>query len=479
MMSQLMFWPDAPTVSIVVLAAVFVVVLYLARTYAHHLIRSLTHVFHHVLRLGARSVMLGYQRLRQRNREVLLSTGAEAVEHKIEREFIRINNVVTRDLEAYPAMHRSMSDLVSRIDDDYRESTETPPPPPGWVDAVDAVAKIPATGDSMVSNILKEIKGSIDKHHKDALDEYRKQSKTRHGLLEKMMPYWRKASQTMQSMDKTIKGILERSVRIDNMMKEYEGIRAGTDQSVRTLSSSALTQFFISSVVMLIAMGGGVVNFNLIALPMSEMVGGGSYLGPFKMSQVAAMVIILVETTMGIFLMEALRITRLFPVIGNIADRKRKWFMWGAFSILFIMACVESSLAFMRDIIATERLALVQTLAESEGVASTTTSVIPMVGQMVLGFILPFALACVAVPFESFVHSGRTVIGIIVEGFLRFTAFFLRLAGNFAKGLGNLMLSIYDLLTFPLLWVEQVIKLKSSTKVQQRKGEEAKGGEIK
>ncbi len=331
----------------------------------------------------------------------------------------------------------------------------------------------------MVSNILKEIKGSIDKHHKDALDEYRKQSKTRHGLLEKMMPYWRKASQTMQSMDKTIKGILERSVRIDNMMKEYEGIRAGTDQSVRTLSSSALTQFFISSVVMLIAMGGGVVNFNLIALPMSEMVGGGSYLGPFKMSQVAAMVIILVETTMGIFLMEALRITRLFPVIGNIADRKRKWFMWGAFSILFIMACVESSLAFMRDIIATERLALVQTLAESEGVASTTTSVIPMVGQMVLGFILPFALACVAVPFESFVHSGRTVIGIIVEGFLRFTAFFLRLAGNFAKGLGNLMLSIYDLLTFPLLWVEQVIKLKSSTKVQQRKGEEAKGGEIK
>jgi hypothetical protein len=458
-----------------VLAAVLVVVLYLARTYAHRLILSLTHFVRNALRLTARSIMSGDARLKQRNREVLLAEGAEAMERKIEREFERINTTVTHDLEAYPAMHRSMSDLITRIDEDYRESTETPPSPPGWVNAVEAVAGISATGDRMVVDILGDIKNSLDRHHKGAMDEYRAQSRKRHGLLEKMMPYWRSASKTLGNVDKTINSIVERSVRIDNMMKEYEQIRSGTDTAVRTLSSSQFTQFFISAVVMLIALGGGIVNFNLIALPMSEMVGGGTYLGPFKMSHIAAMVIILVEVAMGIYLMEALRITRLFPIIGHMEDRKRLRFMWAALIILIVMACVESSLAFMRDVIAGERLALIQVLAEKEGVASTTTSLIPMVGQMVMGFVLPFALAFVAIPFESFVHSGRTVLGEMLSGLLRFMAFLFRLIGNIFQYAGNILINIYDLLAFPLLFVERLVHDRVSGTAG--KGQEMKGGE--
>jgi hypothetical protein len=442
-----------------VLAAALVVVLYLARTYAHRLILSLTHFVRNALRLTARSIMSGDARLKQRNREVLLAEGADAMERKIEREFDRINTVVTHDLEAYPAMHRSMSDLITRMDEDYRESTETPPSPPGWVGAVEAVAGISATGDRMVVDILRDIKSSLDRHHKSAMDEYRTQSRKRHGLLERMTPYWRSASKTLTNVDKTMNSMVERSVRIDNMMKEYEQIRKGTDTAVRTLSSSQFTQFFISTV-------------NLIALPMSEMVGGGTYLGPFKMSHIAAMVIILVEIAMGIYLMEALRITRLFPIIGHMEDRKRLRFMWAALIILFVMACVESSLAFMRDIIAEERLALMQVLAEKEGVASTTTSLIPMVGQMVMGFVLPFALAFVAIPFESFVHSGRTVLGVMLSGLLRFTAFMFRLAGNIFQYAGNVLINIYDLLSFPLLFVERLVHDRTSGK-----GQEMKGGE--
>ena len=70
-----------------------------------------------------------------------------------------------------------------------------------------------------------------------------------------------------------------------------------------------------SGLDVVIAAGGAVINFNLIALPMSEMVGGGSYIGDWKTSDVAALVIILVEVAMGLYLMESLRITRLFPVI--------------------------------------------------------------------------------------------------------------------------------------------------------------------
>jgi hypothetical protein len=73
---------------------------------------------------------------------------------------------------------------------------------------------------------------------------------------------------------------------------------------------------------------------------------------------------------------------------------------------------------------------------------------------MVLGFILPFALTFVAIPLESFIHSGRTMLGTATCGFLRFCATLLRIVGSFCLTTGKLLISLYDLLIFPLLWIE-------------------------
>ena len=126
------------------------------------------------------------------------------------------------------------------------------------------------------------------------------------------MPFCRQLSKNLEKVGKTITGLEERAKIIDQKMADYEQIRANSETAASKLSSSSLTQFVIAGLVMLIAIGGAVINFNLIALPMSEMVGGGSYIGPYKTSNVAALVIILVELSMGLFLMESLRITRLF-----------------------------------------------------------------------------------------------------------------------------------------------------------------------
>jgi hypothetical protein len=197
------------------------------------------------------------------------------------------------------------------------------------------------------------------------------------------------------------------------------------------------------------------INFNLIALPMSEMVGGASYIGPFKTSDVAGLVIILVELTMGLFLMESLRITRLFPVIGSMDDKMRRRMIWVTFAMLAILAGVESALAFMRDRIAHDVEALRQTLA---GVEQTklSTSIIPTLGQMVMGFILPFALAFVGIPLESFISSARTVLGVVAAGSLRITAFALRLFGNIVFYFGRCVVNIYDILIFPPIWLENI-----------------------
>jgi hypothetical protein len=445
-----------PVLSVLLWLTLANLVLYLARSQVHQTIRAVSRVVANAMRLAAYAVRMGKQRLDIRNKEVLLASGAEEVEREIEREFHRIEAVVRRDLQGYPTLHRNMSDLITRIDEDYRQSTETPPSPPAWIDAVETVIKLPDSGDMIVAGILSEVHKTINRQHKQTMTEFRRQSSARQGLLKKMAPYWRKLNHTVEDVGKTITGLHDRAALIDRKMADYEAIMADSDRMERRLFSSSLTQFFIAGLVLLIAIGGAVINFNLIALPMSEMVGGGSYIGPLKMSNVAAMVIILVEVVMGLFIMESLRITRLFPIIGMLDDKMRRRIIWTTFAILLTLASIESALAFMHDRIAADIESLRQTLAGGEAVQGRQ-SWIPTVGQMVLGFVLPFALTFVAIPLESFIHSARTVLGVFVAEVLRVIAIILRLVGNISLYLGNVVISFYDLLIFPLLWLNEKI----------------------
>jgi hypothetical protein len=118
--------------------------------------------------------------------------------------------------------------------------------------------------------------------------------------------------------------------------------------------------------------------------------------------------------------------------------------------------------------------ALRQTLAGVEA-SDFSNSKIPMIGQMVMGFILPFALAFVAIPFESFISSFRTVIGVVASWGLRALTFFLRLTGNLGFYLSRMVLNIYDLIIFPALWLEEMI-FKAIFKKGEEKSQSDKMG---
>ena len=454
-MDLLLLWSDRMVVSVVIWFTLLVTLLYLARIPAHRSIRSVCLVIRNGFRLAARSVHHAEEKLGQRNREVLLANGQENTERLLEREFHRVNAVVSRDLSGYPNLQRQLSEQITHIDEDYRQSTEIPPEAPGWTKAVETIAKLRNDDSGMVGKILGEIHSTIKKSQGTALNEYRKASAKRHMLLKNMMPYWRKLTQKLNDVDKSIKGLEDRSQVIDQQMAQYEGIRSKTSQAERTLSSSSMTQFFISGLVLTIAIVGGVVNYYLIALPMSEMVGANSMLGPFRASNVAAMVIISLEIAMGLFLMESLRVTRMFPVIGTMDDKMRKRILLMTFTLLLILASVESSLAFMRDLLAADREALRQTLSGIEA-ANPEFRWIPSMGQMIMGFVLPFALTFVAIPLESFVHSSRTVIGVCGIGLLRLLAVILRYLGSMFYHLGNTLVNLYDLLIFIPLRFEEL-----------------------
>jgi hypothetical protein len=207
--------------------------------------------------------------------------------------------------------------------------------------------------------------------------------------------------------------------------------------------------------VLVVALGGATINFSLIARPMAEMVGGTNLIGGFKTADIAALVIIMVEISMGLFLMESLRITRLFPVIGALPDKTRVRMIWITFTMLFLLASVEAGLAFMREVLLHDELATSALLRGDGDVAVTTGGQymwITTAAQMGMGFILPFALTFVAIPLETFVHSLRTVIGLIAIGILRFLSLTLRLLGSAFRYLGVLFTQLYDLPLFIPLW---------------------------
>jgi hypothetical protein len=272
-----------------------------------------------------------------------------------------------------------------------------------------------------------------------------------------MQPQWRSLSAKMDKAQAAVSISQEHAHAIDRHMEMYSAIRDGEDKAARALTASSLTQFFIAGLVLFVAVMGGLINFQLIAMPMSEMVGGTSYIGSLRTSDIAALVIIMVEIAMGLFLLESLRITRLFPVIGHMDDKMRKRMMFISFGILLILASIEASLAYMRDLLALDQEALQQSLA-GVGVGKAEFRWIPSVGQMVMGFVLPFALAFVAIPLESFIQSTRTVLGVAVIGLLRTVVIVLRLLGGLANQLSKILVYLYDIVITVPLGIETLVR---------------------
>jgi len=230
--------------------------------------------------------------------------------------------------------------------------------------------------------------------------------------------------------------------------------------------------------VMAVAAGGAFINYKLIALPMSEMVGAGDYLtASLRTSEVAALVIIFVEASMGLFLMEALRITHLFPRIATLNDQMRRRMMWIALVLLVTLAGVEAALALMRDMLIADKQALIQSLATVQQAAQNDGWVgkIPTAGQMLLGFILPFALAFIAIPLESLIHSSRTVGGVLLAVVVSTLAMVLRVLANASRRMSKVLITLYDVAIVLPLMAERLTKAGMG---MQRSSSRRRGGVV-
>src|SRR5713101_9510964 len=205
------FWmivPGNAALSALILFLIAMPFLYAARAPVHNLVRAVGHLASGPLRLVSRWLLAAAKDMQYRNRQVLLAHGQEETGQHIAREFERVALLVRRDLEGYPALQRRLLDEITRVEEDYKKCGEVPPPPPEWVDAVTAIAKVKSEGgNEMVQRILEEIKRSVHSIHDKALADYRRAYESRHKILNGFMPFWRSLDKTFGQVDKKLTGL--------------------------------------------------------------------------------------------------------------------------------------------------------------------------------------------------------------------------------------------------------------------------------
>jgi hypothetical protein len=451
-----LFWPDSVALSVLALVVLAILFLYAARKPMHGVIHSVCNLVTQSTRFISRWLFLSAENLRLRNQSVLLAHSQESAASMIDREFERVGNTIRKDMHEFPALQRKLMEEVTRIEEDYRRCGEVPPPPPEWVEALESISQIKSGGD-IPRKLLEDINKSIQKIHDKTVAEYRHAYEGRHKILKGMQPSWRSVDKLMGEMDKKMLTLHSNAKQIDDHMTKFAGMRAKDDKTEHALTVSAFVQLAISALVMVIALGGAFINYKLIALPMSEMVGASDYItNNLRTSDVAALVIILMEASMGLFLLESLRITQLFPKIASMDDGMRRRLMWASLIFLVILAAIESSLALMRDMLVADKASLMRDLSSSAPAATEGwMSNIPMAGQMIMGFVLPFALAFVAIPLESMVHSLRIVIGVLLVQTMRGLGFALRFTGVVFRRFAKVLELSYDVLIVIPLMVER------------------------
>ncbi|GAA6134433.1 hypothetical protein NBRC116188_12220 [Oceaniserpentilla sp. 4NH20-0058] len=462
--------PGEPVLSWLLVIIAANIILYFIRVSAHHLFDSLTRLVVQNLKLLSHALIKSARQLNHRNREVLLEHGKQQAERELERQFLRLSNLVEKDLARYPTIQRNIEQNISHMEDKLAQTSQVPPPAPDWTEAVESISKLKdaTKNDAVVGKLLQAIFEAFQKQQGEVLTTHRQDIAKRHNLLKDAMGHWRHVLSKVTRLSEQWQNLIQQAKKIDLQVERFDNMVQGTDKAERLLKASNTTQFFISVVVMAIAGFGAFVNYNLIALPMSELMPATSQIAGYDVADIGAAVIIMLEITVGLFFMEAIGITRLFPVIHFMEDKKRLIFAWLCMIFLLALCGVEAGLAYMRETMVADKALLTSFLVGGEQAATAAASVehsnIPMIGQMTLGFVLPLILMFVAIPFESFIHTGRHVLGGLTVNLCIFTSTILRSSAIFINQINQSIKHIYDILCFAPLWFEHLVDSKPKKK---------------
>lgn len=433
-------WSDSLWVSGIVWALLAIVLLYLARRPAHDALRIASRALARWLRTAARALDGLRGRALAQQRVLHAAMALDLAERRIERTTRRFAHAIERDLGAFPQLQRRLTDQIERIDRDYHDSADTPPVPPQWLDAVDAVARTQQAGDAAVAGILDAMHGTLTRAAHDALDEFRFASRKRHGLLRRMLPLWRRAARMLSRMDGNVAVLTRRAESIDAQIERYVLLR--DEPPALTLGVQA--QYWMRCLFAVAGLGVmGVLaatEHALLTPPLLALLPHSNAVFGVPLAQVEAWVVIGAEAAFGLLLLEVNRVTRLLPALGLLGPRTR--LRSGVLLCLLWLATV-----FFAGVL----------LALGAPAKATVAHSVAEVGAVVL---LALLLLPAGLLLDMLLSSGRSVILSVVGGALAAAALLLRALGWLARLAGRVLVYVYDLAVFLPLAIDAAIAMR-------------------
>lgn len=433
-MNLFAFWSEYPIAAVAIALVVGIALLYLTRRSSHRFIERVSRGGHRSARMLARGCAALAGRIDARNREVMLALQMEITRRQLEREFQRVAAAVEQDMTKFQHLERSINEHINLMGEDFERSAQVPPAPPGWVDAVDAIAKLQTeTNPEPVGRVLQDIHSSVLDQQREVMREYRWAVNARHKILADLRPLWRGVSKQVTTVGRDSRDLLARAHRIDTQMAAFRELCANrADARVESFLARWLMALALSGVALILA----ALNVNLLAAPLAGLVPAAG-----MANVLTAVAFTLAVMAAALVLSEATQVSRLLPLIGGLPRRSRAVMI--ALSCLLLLT-LASGEALLLQSSARARLPDIEASA-AWGAASA-------------GFVVPLLLALLSPALEAFLATSRPVLAGATAALLTVFSVLLRLLGRVWLELGRLTHQLYDLLLFFPLAIEQTLE---------------------
>lgn len=439
-MSYFQFWPEFPAAAISLWIVIAIAALYLARGTAHRAIARAARGGQRLLRLLARTIVVTTAHMEARNREVMLALQMEITRRQLEREFHRVAAAVEQDMTKFQHLERSINEHINLMGEDFERSAQVPPAPPGWVEAVDAIAKLQTeTNPEPVGRVLQDIHSSVQDQQREVMREYRWAVNARHKILADLRPLWSRVSKQVAAVGRDSRDLLARVHRIDTQMAAFRELCANrADVRVESFLARWIVALALSGVALVLA----ALNINLLALPL-----GGLLIGQTLLAQLTGVAFTLAVMATALVLCESTQVSRLLPLIGGLPRRPRIVLVVVSTLLLLLLAAGEALL-----------------LAFTASARTTGSLALATWGAASAGFVVPLLLALLSPALEALLATSRPVLASMLIALLSTSAVLLRLLGRIWFELGRLARHVYDLLIFIPLAIERSISARHHAK---------------
>ena len=438
-------------------------VLYLGRPHFHKGMRALSRLGRHPLALVARFLGAGAADIHRRNRALLQAQARADTALKVEREWARLDEIVRRDVQGFPALRETLMQQVGQWEAEFQRSGEIPQPSPEWTKAVGAVARLKAGDDGVAERVQAGFQALVQSAQEQALRERRQVVAERHRLLTRAQLMWQTVARRLEHVDNRLAQVAESAFGIHEAVERFQALSEQAPPLDRAQVASAASRLLAAGLVLLVACGAAFINAHLIGAPLRWLgVAQGLAVAGHPASQVAAATVVAIEVVVGIVLFDALNVTHLFGVVAGLSGRARRTAVAGAIIALVLLAALQAVLAFVRE-----------SAVPGAAIKAVMVPDLPLwqtVAEALLAVVLPCLMALVAIPLEAFIYALRTLSGVVLETLVRILAFAFRLAGRVVAGIASTLSAVYDLFILPPLLLERAFQYGAHLSAERRRG---------